>query len=105
MYAPPAKATDEIVCKSKRFNLALAVGDNGFVASVVAADESGEAMSSPVTVERLKTRYASVAKKTVRVEGWLPGNPSHRLVVKISRGQGWVAIGSRQEWATCDWLV
>lgn len=103
IHITDVRATDEIVCSSSRFNVSLAIGTSGFVASVVISDASGKLIPSPVVIERLKKRKVWIDRKSMHVEGKVPRADGGRLLLKMNDGRGYVLIGPCREKLSCDW--
>jgi hypothetical protein len=102
-----ASATDEIICNSKTYNVALSVGSNQYVGGMVVADATGERFDAPVEITEFaaKRRHVSIQHQRVDVEGWPVGERANRVVIRIEHGKGYIEVVGNREGASCDWRI
>lgn len=98
-------ATDEIICQSAKFTVTFAVGDEGYVPSMVITNTSREYFSENLVITELKRRRVWIQSKSVDVEAALAMKDTNRIVIRIRRGKGFIRLNSLKERMTCDWDI
>lgn len=100
-----AKATNEIVCTSKQFNVSLAVGSDGYVASMVLTNTSAIYFSEALEITTLGKRQVTIANKSVNIEATLEIKKVSKVRILLRRGKGYISVDTHREKMTCDWTT
>lgn len=106
-FTAPALATDEIICDSKSFKVSLAVGSDGYVASVVISNSSRAYFPEILELEDLleNRRHVSIHDRSVDLEINLGMKSANRFKICIKKGEGYVELDGHRESMTCDWKI
>jgi hypothetical protein len=102
-FANQAWATDDIICTSRKFMASLAVGSDGYVASMVLANTSANYFSEVLQITNFARRQVSISDRAINVEATLGMKNANKLVISLERGKGYIDLDSYREEMTCDW--
>lgn len=107
LFAMNAAATDQIICVSKTFKVAFAVGSDGYASNVELSDLSGKNFAEVLEITDMskKRRYVSIADKRVDVKAFIGMKNANALVINIRSGKGYIKLDSLKEDMACDWGI
>lgn len=105
--AHQALATDEIICDSANFKVSLAVGSDGFVASMILSNVSGEYFRKTLEVTEFSgnRRYASIEDRSLDIETSLGMKNAKKFRICIRNDYGYVWLDGHREEMTCNWEI
>lgn len=104
---PQVFASDEIICDSASFKTSLAVGSDGYVASVILSNPSRTYFHEILELTDLSKnkRHVSIATRSVDLEVMLGKKNANRFEICLRNGEGYVKLDGHREIMTCDWKI
>lgn len=107
LFSMNAAATDQIICDSKTFKVAFAVGSDGYVSNMELSDVSEKNFAEVLEIADMpkRRRYVSIAEKRVDVKAFIGMKNANALVIKIRSGKGYIKLDSLKEDMACDWDI
>ena len=107
LFSVNALATDQIICDSKIFKVAFAVGSDGYVSNMELTDMSANYFSAVLEITDMpkNRRHVSIEERRVDVKAVIDKKITNVFVINIRNGKGYIKLDSLKEEMTCDWDI
>jgi hypothetical protein len=107
LFSVNALATDQIICDSKTFKVAFAVGADGYISNMELSDISEKYFSEVLEITDMpkNRRHISIEEQRVDVKAVIGKKTVNVFVINIRNGKGYVKLDSLKEKMTCDWEI
>ena len=107
LFSVNALATDQIICDSKTFKAAFAVGSDGYVSNMELSDMSEKYFSEVLEITDMpkNRRHISIEEQRVDVKAVIDKKIINVFVINIRNGKGYIKLDSLKEEMTCDWDI
>jgi hypothetical protein len=107
LFSVNAVASDQIICDSKTFKAAFAVGSDGYVSNMELSDLSKKYFSEVLEITDMpkNRRHISIEERRVDVKATVDKKIINVFVINIRNGKGYIKLDSLKEKMTCDWDI